>query len=133
MKPISKPLRRWAYRIGRPLIVAAAVLSSAYCSGPDDQSRLESLSVDEAHLVNTYVKITLARDEYSVSYLKADSLFAVLDSTTDTLRIANTIRELNKDPDRWLSVFQHIQRQLRKAKQGESQGREQGQLSEQTR
>lgn len=81
------------------------------------------LSSDETYLVETYVKIADARDLHTVNYLKSESLFTVLDSTTDSLRIANTIRGLNMDPERWLTIFRSIE-QTRKA-------RTQGQESEQ--
>jgi hypothetical protein len=43
----------------------------------------------------------------------ADSLFARLDSTIDTLRITNTIKALNETPDRWAFVFLEIEKALR--------------------
>lgn len=67
------------------------------------------LSENEVYLVDSYVKVRQASDMHSVNALKSDSLFAALDSTIDTLRIANTIRELNMDPDRWVLVFRNIE------------------------
>jgi hypothetical protein len=67
------------------------------------------LSENENYLVESLVKVREARDEYSVNALISDSLFTFLDSTIDTLRIANTIRELNLDPDRWVLIFRKIE------------------------
>ncbi len=67
------------------------------------------LSPDETYLVDSYVKVREASDMHYVSDFKSDSLFAVLDSTLDTLRIANTIRALNRNPDRWTLVFRSIE------------------------
>ena len=73
---------------------------------------IEGLTAEEAYLADAYVSVAQARDLYAVNYLESESLFTMLDSTIDTTRIANTIRELNKDPDRWLLVFESIQRDL---------------------
>jgi len=67
------------------------------------------LSQNEVYLAESYAKVRQASDLYSVNAFKSDSLFAVLDSTIDTLRIANTIRELNLNPDRWVLVFRRIE------------------------
>ncbi len=102
---------RWT-RLGRVSCVVAAVLLSSYCTGPDSQTKIEGLTAEEAYLADAYVSVAQARDLYAVNYLESESLFTMLDSTIDTTRIANTIRELNKDPDRWLLVFESIQRDL---------------------
>jgi hypothetical protein len=111
-------------RSGRVSFVVALVLLSSYCTSSDNQTKITGLSEDEAYLADAYIQIAQARDLNPVNYLKSESLFTMLDSTIDTTRIANTIRELNSDPDRWLLVFDSIERDL-----GSSQGRE----SEETR
>ena len=102
----------------------AVVLLSSYCTGPDNQTKITGLTEDEVYLIDAYVDVARARDRHAVSYLESESLFTRLDSTIDTTRIANTIRILNRDPDRWLLVFESIERDLKS-----SQGRE----SEETR
>jgi hypothetical protein len=100
--------------------VIAAVLLSSYCTGPDNQPKIPELSEEEVYLADAYLRVADARDLYAVNYLKSESLFTVLDSTIDTTRIANTIRELNRDPDRWLVVFERIQRELDSSQERES-------------
>jgi hypothetical protein len=73
---------------------------------------MPELTEEETYLVDTYLGLAEARDRYTVNYLESESLFTMLDSTIDTTRIANTIRELNEDPDRWLAVFETIERRL---------------------
>jgi len=87
-------------------------LLSSYCTGPDSQTKIEGLTEEETYLADAYVRVAQARDLYAVNSLKSESLFTMLDSTIDTTRIANAIRELNKDPDRWLLVFETIERDL---------------------
>ena len=106
-------------RFTRALCVAAAVLLSSYCTRPDNRTELNDLTDDEAYLVSAYVRIARARDRFSISYLESESLLTVLDSTIDTTRIANTIRLLNTDPDRWILIFRGIERDLSKSSQGQ--------------
>jgi hypothetical protein len=100
-------------RIGRVALVMALASVSCYCTRPDGETKNPAPTADETYLIDAYVRITQAREAESVSYLKSDSLFAALDSTVDTTRIANTIRALNADPDRWLVVFERIEQALR--------------------
>lgn len=73
------------------------------------------LSPDETYLVDAYVKVREATELSYVSPSKSDSLFAVLNSTLDTLRISNTIRELNHHPDRWALVFRSIEEKTQRS------------------
>jgi hypothetical protein len=114
MKADIKPRVRLIWtRLGRVSCVVAVVLLSSYCTGPDSQTKIAELTEEENYLVDAYLNVAEARDLYGVNYLKSESLFTVLDSTIDTTRIANTIRELNRAPDRWLAVFENIERELR--------------------
>lgn len=106
---------------GRLLGVIVLILVSSYCTGPENQTKIEELSEDEAYLVQAYVQVAKARDLRTVSYSKSDSLFAVLDSTIDTTRIANTIAGLNEDPDRWYIIFSSIERDLNPSQGSESE------------
>jgi hypothetical protein len=65
------------------------------------------------YLISAYVDVKHARGYYPHNPAAAESLFTVLDSTIDSVRIANTIREVNREPERWLLIFQEIERQLR--------------------
>ncbi|UCG50637.1 MAG: hypothetical protein JSW58_10545 [Candidatus Latescibacterota bacterium] len=101
--------------LGKICLILVLVFVSSYCTTSEKQTEILELSEDEAYLVDAYVRIIEARDQYSVSRVKSDSLFAAIDSTMDTLRIANTIQALNTDPDRWVFVYQNIERKLRAA------------------
>lgn len=113
-------------RTGPVALVVVLTILSSYCTNPESQTPNDDLSADEAYLVETYALIDRARDARSVNDLKSDSLFAVLDSTIDTLRIANTIRSLDEDPDRWILIFRAIEQKL-------SEMSQQGQESEEPR
>ena len=107
----------WA-RISRITCVVTVVLLSSYCSGRGKHADTQSLTADETYLVDAYVHVAAASKLHAVNYLKSDSLFTVLDSTIDTTRIANTIRELNANPDRWLLVFKSIEQEQNPSREG---------------
>lgn len=109
-------------RIGQLAVIILVTCLSSYCTSPDKQTELKALSPDEAYLVDSYVRIAAARDMAAATPLKSDSLFAALDSTIDTTRIANTIRTLNVDPDRWILVYEAIERGARDAGGGSGSG-----------
>lgn len=85
-----------------------------------------TLRADEAYLVDSYVRIAGARDLAAATPLKSESLFAALDSTIDTTRIANTIRALDEDPNRWILVYRTIEGDLERARKAQGTGRVQG-------
>ena len=113
-----KVLKLDRFNFARVLGVIVLVLMSSYCTRPENQTKIAELTADEAYLIHAYVEVAKARDLRSVSYFRAESLFTFLDSTIDTTRIANTIAELNRDPDRWLLIFSSIERDL-KSSQGQ--------------
>ena len=115
-------------RLSRIVLIAGLVFVSSYCTDGESQTEIAALSEDETYLVNTYVRLAEARDLYSVTYFKSESLFAAIDSTIDSLRIANTIRELKLNPERWVLVFRSIEQAMGAGPQGL-----QGQESEQRR
>lgn len=102
------------------------VFVSSYCTNSENQTKIPDLSEDEEYLVEAYTGVIKASEglkQGSVTYLKSESLFATLDSTIDTLRIANTIRHLETDPERWILVLGKIEQQLKSQSQG---GRSEG-------
>ncbi|UCH82898.1 MAG: hypothetical protein JSW50_10515 [Candidatus Latescibacterota bacterium] len=125
MKPLIR--RVLTHRLQQILGVLLLVIVTSYCTPSENQTEIMELSPDETYLVDSYLAVREASDLYSVNVLISDSSFAALDSTIDTLRIANTIRELNSDPDRWVLVFRSIEekRRSRKDADEESQGSEQ--------
>jgi hypothetical protein len=108
----NKRLRPTLSRIGQVAVVVLVTCMSSYCTSPDKQTKIAKLSADEHYLVEMYVRAAGARDLHAISPLKSDSLFTRLDSTIDSTRIANTIRALNEDPDRWLLIFENIELDL---------------------
>ena len=93
-------------------VVAALVFVSSYCTTRGDHTENVQLTIDEIYLVESYASIAEARDLRSASRAKSESLFVALDSTIDTTRISNTIRQLNADPDRWLAVYRAIDKAM---------------------
>jgi hypothetical protein len=105
-------------------LAAALALATGACEGGDgDGTGPVALSEDEKYLIDAYVDVKSARSDYPHNPIEAESLFTVLDSTIDTVRIANTIRAVNTTPERWLLILEEIEKQLRA--QGKISGQEQ--------
>jgi hypothetical protein len=95
-------------------LVAALALASGACEGGDgDGTGPPDLTEDEQYLIDAYVDVKRARSNYPHNPVVAESLFTVLDSTIDSVRIANTIQDVNETPERWLLILEEIENQLR--------------------
>ena len=113
MRVTTNPTKTW-----RLLAVLLLILPLSQCGGSEDTPEATGLSADEAYLVEAYSSIAKAWEHAGVSPLLAESLFTALDSTIDTLRIANTIDALNEDPERWILIFREIDKSLQMSSQG---------------
>lgn len=103
--------RQSSHRTGRNMFFCMVIFTcyliiSAISCGTKSDPADHPLSEDERYLIDTYTKIIRAQDLHSQNPAGAESLFAAIDSTTDTLRIANTITSINLTPERWLKIFE---------------------------
>jgi hypothetical protein len=107
------------------LAVAVAIASCGRRGADRADSR--ELSKDEIYLIDAYVEVLRARSHYPHKPAVADSFFAVLDSTIDSVRIANIIRDVNQEPERWVVMFEEIERKLQElAEKREESARSRG-------
>jgi hypothetical protein len=93
---------------------------ASFCGNEKKSLQNRPLTKDELYLARSYAKVADARDRLLKDPVSAESLFVQLDSTIDTLRISNTIKMLNENPDRWAFVFLEIEKELRASSQGEN-------------
>jgi len=97
-------------------LAAALALATGSCEGGDgDGTGPLALSEDEKYLIDAYVDIKHARSNYPHNPVVAESLFTELDSTIDSVRIANTIRTINSEADRWEKIFEQLERTMRES------------------
>jgi hypothetical protein len=109
-------LEKYPTRILLSFVAAALIVVPAACNRsetPDPLTR--ELSEDEWYLIEAYAGIKHARSFYSSNPEYAESLFTVLDSTIDSDRIANTIRDTNEYPERWEKIFEQLERTMRES------------------
>ena len=94
------------------ILISPSVIFTS-CSKDNPSQDQETLTNDESYLIDTYIKIIKAENLYQSDSTKAEDLFAAIDSTLDSLRIANTISSLNKKPDRWVNIFRILNEKLK--------------------
>jgi len=99
--------------------VYALLLSCAIIACDEESSQPESpaFTADEAYFIDAYVEVKRARSYYPHQPSVADSVFAGLSASIDTVRIERTITALNQTPDRWAEVYRAIEDRLRQAGQ----------------
>jgi len=103
----------------------AALLGCAIiaCSPETSQPEYAEFTADEGYLIDAYVEVKRAHSHYPYQTTVAESLFAALGASIDTVRIANTITALNLTPDRWAAVYREIEDRMRKSGRDEASER----------
>ena len=102
---------------GRFLIAVLGVLliSHMACTDKGNQVEQPETSDDEKYLILIYAQLRYAESFYPDQPAVAESLFTKMHSSIDSVRIANTITELNKTPNRWVLIFREIEEMLKVA------------------
>jgi len=100
------------YRIFCVLLFAVMVSASG-CRKNDDEPKLVVFNTDETFLIDTYVRIKRARSHYPDHPEVAESLFAIIETNADSVRVARALAAINNTPERWKLVFEEIETQLR--------------------
>ena len=108
--PIPQFFRRFLITI-----LGALLISHAACTDKGSQLEQSKMSDDEKYLVLIYAQLRYAESFYPDQPEIAESLFTKMHSSMDSVRIANTITELNKTPNRWVLVFREIEEMLEEA------------------
>ncbi len=98
-------MRRW-------IVIEGALIALILSCGAEKQPPPSSLSPDELYLVDAYVRVRRAGAIFTTQRAVGDSLLAELAGDVDTLRVARTVASLNARPERWVFVFENIERRL---------------------
>jgi len=115
---------KYPTRILLSCLAAALLVLLVSCSQNEETGPVtRELSNDELYLIEAYVKVKHARSLYPQTPAIAESLFVVLDSTIDSVRIANTIQSLNQDPARWETIFDKLEKTMRESASTINSGR----------
>lgn len=114
--------KRYPTRIILLCLALATAVTTVSCDGhTKDTADTTELTTDEKYLIDAYVEVQLARSHYPHKPAVADSIFAVLDSTIDSVRIANIIRDINQEPERWAAVMEEIERRFEEYRENPEQ------------
>jgi hypothetical protein len=92
------------------MILAAASILAAGCEKPDTISseKARDLSPDERYLVQLYLKINDLEKNLQDNPADSSRKWDELKAEVDTARVRRVMRELERDPERWLGVYTRI-------------------------
>jgi hypothetical protein len=100
-------------RITAAMLLLALMLALSFLSGcqgrdPIEQKKSRPLSPDERYLVELYMKITEIEEKLQDNPEALEEKRAELREELDLERIRRVLLELEKDPERWLAVYNRI-------------------------
>ena len=95
------------------LLIAVVGCAIIACDRKSNKLEFQEFTADESYLIDTYVEVKRAGSFHPYQEAIAESLFAGLTSSVDTVRVARTISALNEHPDRWVDVYEEIEERLR--------------------
>lgn len=68
----------------------------------------KTLTADERYIVELYMKITEVKENLQDNPEERDKKYEELRQEIDTERVRKILLELEKDPERWLTVYTRI-------------------------
>jgi hypothetical protein len=90
--------------------VALALFLFGSCQTPDPiaKEKQRTLTADERYLVQYYMKLAQLRENLHDNPVEAQEKQSALRSEIDSTRIHRALDELEKNPERWLSIYSRI-------------------------
>ena len=89
-------------------ILSSAVLFAGCSENDTDRARDRTLTADERYLVQLYVKIHKLETNLQNNPEELSKKLAELKAGADSTRINRTLRELEKNPVKWIAVYNRI-------------------------
>lgn len=96
-------------------LVAVLTLCVASCASDVKEPEQHVFTSDELYLIDSYARVRRAGAHFSAQPGLADSLLAALAEVVDSARIARTVSDLSNTPERWVPLFEEIEKRLRDA------------------
>jgi hypothetical protein len=99
----------------RLVFVTVAVVCVTSCDSGEEEPVEHVFTTDELYLIDSYMKVRRAGAHYPSRPLLADSLLTDLAAEMDSARIEHTVATVNLTPERWIPLFEEIERLLRES------------------
>jgi hypothetical protein len=90
------------------ILPAALILHSCERPSPVDKLKRRTLTEDERYIVKLYMKITEIEENLQDNPELREKKWDELRREFDPERIRRILRELERDPERWLAVYGRI-------------------------
>ncbi len=105
-----KLTRNVGSRLALLAFAALALLLCGSCQTHDPvaKEKERTLTPDERYLVEYYMKVAQLRENLHDNPAEAKEKRDLLRSESDSTRIYRTLDELEKNPERWLSIYNRI-------------------------
>lgn len=102
-------------------IILVLLLFLSWCSSEDpiSKKKTETLTSDERYLVTLYMKITKIEGNLQDNQEKVEKKLLELKSQTDSARVVKTLEKLERNPERWLAVYNRINALIRRRERRE--------------
>lgn len=98
-----------------PLLAGVLLLGALSCQRQQSPPDPLALTEDERYLVEAYVDVRRAESLLRRQPAVAESLFAGLEGSIDSLRVSRTIATVGQHPERWAIIFDEIEKRLRES------------------
>lgn len=122
-REIERKLTRNAgSRLALLALVSLALFLCGSCQPPDPiaKEKGRTLTPDERYLVEYYMKIAQLRANLHDNPAEAEEKQNLLQSEIDSTRIYRTLDELQKNPERWLGIYNRINELRYRRSQGDT-------------
>jgi thiamine biosynthesis lipoprotein ApbE len=96
-------------------LILLIFLSSCSSGDPISKKKTETLTSDERYLVDLYMKITKIEGTLQDNQEKVEKKLLELKSQTDSARVIKTLENLERNPERWLAVYNRINILIRRS------------------
>ena len=94
------------------LLIVTVLLSACQYPDPVKEQKVRTLTADERYIVELYMKITEVEENLQDNPEERDKKYEELRQEIDPERVRRILLEMEKDPERWLTVYSRINKLL---------------------
>jgi len=110
------------HRLARRSLLTVGVTLVLSCNSGGEAPAPAPFTQNELYLIESYASIRIAQSYYPHQAATAESLLADLGTRIDSLRIAETVQQINRSVDRWVPIFKEIEDRIQRSNDPSSEG-----------